>query len=159
MVQIAQNLSPIQGKIINSENRPATLLGEEREKRTPKEVTVVTYEELRKALNAVLGSKGMGRSEVKEVTEYLLGFFGYGTEVIDNVLQPEDRDVFYMLEEEGLLGTRQEEVLIARGKMWRIHYWVLKVDRMREALAEMKEQGEDYQALYDNISEEAWARH
>ncbi len=122
-------------------------------------MTVVTYEDLRDALRATLGPRGMGPEEVSQVAEYLLGFFGYGTEVIDNVLQPEDRDVFYMLEEEGLLSTRQEEVLVTRGKMWRIHYWVLRVDRMREALEALREPKDEYQDLYDSISEEMWARH
>jgi hypothetical protein len=122
-------------------------------------LTVITFQELRDALNAVLGPKGMGPEEAAQVAEYLLGFFGYGTEVIDNVLQPEDRDVFYMLEEEGLLGTRQEEVLVTRGKMWRIHYWVLRVDRMRKALQGVKKSEMDYQALYDNVAEEVWVRH
>lgn len=101
----------------------------------------------------------MGPRETSQVAEYLLGFFGYGTEVIDNVLQPEDRDVFYMLEEEGLLSTRQEEVMVTRGKLWRIHYWILRVDKMRQALVNVKEDGEDYQALYEGISEEVWTRH
>lgn len=101
----------------------------------------------------------MGPDEVSQVAEYLLGFFGFGTEVIDNVLQPEDRDVFYMLEEEGLLSTRQEEVMVTRGKMWRIHYWVLRVDRMQEALEALREPRDEYQDLYDSISEEIWARH
>lgn len=122
-------------------------------------MSVVTYEELREALRATLGSKGMGSEEVGQVAEYLLGFFGYGTEVIDNVLQPEDRDVFYMLEEAGLLSTRQEEVLVTRGKMWRIHYWILRVDRMQEALEAIREPKDEYQDLYDSISEEIWARH
>ncbi len=122
-------------------------------------MTVVTYEELRDSLNAILGPKGMGPRETSQVAEYLLGFFGYGTEVIDNVLQPEDRDVFYMLEEEGLLSTRQEEVMVTRGKLWRIHYWILRVDKMRQALVNVKEDGEDYQALYEGISEEVWTRH
>lgn len=122
-------------------------------------MTVITFQELRDALKAILGPKGMGSEEASEVAEYLLGFFGYGTEVIDNVLQPEDRDVFYMLEEEGLLSTRQEEVLVTRGKLWRIHYWVLRVDRMRRVLETSKSVGVDYQALYDNIAEEVWARH
>lgn len=110
-------------------------------------------------MQAILGPKGMGPEEAAEVAEYLLGFFGYGTEVIDNVLQPEDRDVFYMLEEEGLLSTRQEEVLVTRGKLWRIHYWVLRIDRMRRALEGTKKPEVDYQALYDNVAEEVWARH
>ncbi|MFQ5837765.1 MAG: DUF6015 family protein [Thermoplasmata archaeon] len=122
-------------------------------------MTVITYEEMRDALIAVLGPKGMGSEEVTQLAEYLLGFFGYGTEVIDNILQPEDRDVFYMLEEEGLLGTRQEEVLVARGKLWRIHYWVLKVEKVKRALEGAKRTGVDYQALYDNVAEEVWARH
>ncbi len=122
-------------------------------------MTVVTYEELRDSLNAILGPKGMGQRETSQVAEYLLGFFGFGTEVIDNVLQPEDRDVFYMLEEEGLLGTRQEEVMVTRGKLWRIHYWVLKVDKMRRALEGTEEEGDDLESLYENISEEVWSRH
>ncbi len=122
-------------------------------------MTVVTYEELRDTLDAVLGPKGMGKRETRQVAEYLLGFFGYGTEVIDNVLQPEDRDVFYMLEEEGLLGTRQEEVMVTRGKLWRIHYWVLRVDKMRKALQGVEEDGDDLQSLYESISEEVWTRH
>lgn len=123
-------------------------------------MTVVTYEELRDSLNAILGPKGMGQRETSQVAEYLLGFFGFSTEVIDNVLQPEDRDVFYMLEEEGLLGTRQEEVMVTRGKLWRIHYWVLKVDRMRKALeVAEEEEGDDLESLYESISEEVWSRH
>lgn len=122
-------------------------------------MTVVTYEELRDALDTLLGPQGMGPQETSQIAEYLLGFFGFGTEVIDNVLQPEDRDVFYMLEEEGLLGTRQEEVLVTRGKLWRIHYWILKVDRMRAALETRTDGRDDYQILYDGIAEEAWIRH
>ncbi len=145
--------------ILKDENSLVTILGGEQDNITPKKVSVVTFEELRNALTALLGPKGMGPKEVSEVAEYLLGFFGYGTEVIDNMLQPDDRDVFYMLEEEGLLSTRQEEVLVTRGRIWRIHYWVLKLDRMKRALEKITEGKEDYQALYDDISEEVWARH
>ncbi|MFQ6012252.1 MAG: DUF6015 family protein [Thermoplasmata archaeon] len=121
-------------------------------------MSVVTYREMREALVAVLGRKGMSPPEVGELAEYLLGFFGYGTEVVDNILRPEDRDVFYMLEEEGLLGTRQEEVLITPGKLWRLHYWILRVDRVREALRDGREEKEEYQALYDSVAEEVWVR-
>lgn len=96
---------------------------------------------------------------MSQVAEYLLGFFGFSTEVIDNVLEPEDRDVFYMLEEEGLLGTRQEEVMVTRGKMWRVHYWILKVDKMRKALGGLEEGREASENIYDSLSEEVWARH
>lgn len=121
-------------------------------------MSVLTYEELRDALRALLGQRGMPTEEVGKLAEYLLGFFGYGTEIVDNVLQSEDRDVFYMLEEEGLLSTRQEEVLLAPGKLWRLHYWVLRADRVRAALHVREEEGEGYEALYDSVPLEVWVR-
>ncbi len=121
-------------------------------------MSVVTFLEMRDALVALLGGRGMGPSEVGELAEYLLGFFGYGTEVVDNVLRPDDRDVFYMLEEEGLLGTRQEEVLVTPGKLWRLHYWILRVDRVKDALQEAQEEGEEYEALYKGMADDVWVR-
>jgi hypothetical protein len=121
-------------------------------------LSVVTFREMRETLVALLGRRGMGPSEVGELAEYLLGFFGYGTEVVDNVLRPADRDVFYMLEEEGLLGTRQEEVLVTPGKLWRLHYWILRVDRVKRALREAGDEGEEVEALYQGMADEVWVR-
>lgn len=121
-------------------------------------MSVITFQEMRDALVALLGRKGMGPDEVGELAEYLLGFFGYGTEVVDNILQPEDRDVFYMLEEEGLLSTRQEEVLVTPGKLWRLHYWILRVDRVKDALEDGHQETEGYEDLYDSIADEVWVR-
>ncbi|MDX1534723.1 MAG: DUF6015 family protein [Thermoplasmata archaeon] len=121
-------------------------------------LSVVTFSEMRDVLVALLGRRGMGPHEIAELAEYLLGFFGYGTEVVDNVLQPDDRDVFYMLEEEGLLGTRQEEVLVTPGKLWRLHYWILRVDRVKHALKEGQDEGKGYEALYEGMADEVWVR-
>lgn len=114
---------------------------------------------MREALKATLGKKGMGEEEIAALADYLISFFGYNEEVIDNHLDVQDRDVFYMLEEEGLLGTRQEEVHIKKGKLWRIHYWVLKTDKIKKLAAnkERKEE-EDYSSIYGKISEEIWTR-
>lgn len=121
-------------------------------------MSVVTFREMREVLVALLGRKGMGPNEVGELAEYLLGFFGYGTEIVDNILQPDDRDVFYMLEEEGLLGTRQEEVLVTPGKLWRLHYWILRVDRVKKALEAGGDETEEYEDLYEDIADEVWVR-
>ena len=121
-------------------------------------MSVVTFREMRETLVALLGRRAMGPNEVGELAEYLLGFFGYGTEVVDNVLRPDDRDVFYMLEEEGLLSTRQEEVLVTPGKLWRLHYWILRVDRVKHALQEAGDEAEDHEALYENMADEVWVR-
>ncbi len=120
---------------------------------------IVLMSEVVAALNATLGKRGMPDEEVRILADYILSFFGFQTEVIDNNLDAADRDVFYMLEEEGLLGTRQDEVLIKKGKTWRIHYWVLRVDRIK-ALAKGSgaHKAEDAFAVYEGVPDEIWAR-
>jgi len=113
------------------------------------------------ALKNTLGKKGMAEEDIRKLAEYLLSFFGYTDEVIDNCLTSEDRDVFYMLEEEGFLTTTQEEVHLRKGKLWRIHYWILKKDqilRMARSSEEPKKEKDDFSAVYEEISEEAWDR-
>ena len=125
-------------------------------------MTVVTMRQVELAIEKTVGKKkGMSEDEVKKLAEYLMSFFGYTDEVIDNRLTPADRDVFYTLEEEGLLTTTHEEVLLKKGKMWRIHYWILKKDQILR-LATMDEKDEEAAApvdIYDQISDEQWARH
>ena len=120
---------------------------------------IVLMSEVVAALRATLGKRGMPDEEVRILADYILSFFGFETEVIDNNLDVADRDVFYMLEEEGLLGTRQDEVLIKKGKTWRIHYWVLRVDRIK-ALARGvgARKSEDAFAVYEDVPDEIWAR-
>lgn len=120
---------------------------------------VVTLEELTEAMRKTLGKKGMSEKDIVALAEYLISFFGFAEEVVDNRLDVGDRDVFYMLEEEGLLTTRQEEIMIKRGKMWRIHYWVLRTEHIKKlAYSEESEEEIDHQLLYSNISEEVWSR-
>ena len=125
-------------------------------------MSVVTMQQVERALKKTVGRKGMSDSEVKNLAEYLMSFFGYTDEVIDNRLTAEDRDVFYMLEEEGLLTTTQEEVLLKKGKLWRIHYWILKKDQIIR-MAKMDEEGvsarDESASVYEQVSDEEWARH
>lgn len=119
-------------------------------------------EDVVSALQNTLGRKGMSEVDNGKLAEYLMSFFGYTDEVIDNRLRMEDRDVFYMLEEEGLLTTRQEEIHLTKGCLWRIHYWVLKKDQIlrmarREEVVQLK--NDDNSAVYDEISEEMWSSH
>lgn len=125
-------------------------------------MTVVTMQQVEKALKRTVGKKGMSDGEVKNLADYLMSFFGYTDEVIDNRLTSEDRDVFYMLEEEGLLTSTQEEVLLKKGKLWRIHYWILKKDQIirlaqvEDGEIEPKDEAAD---VYDQVSDEEWSRH
>src|SRR3989475_5494975 len=86
---------------------------------------VVTMSEMIAALRATVGKRGMSEDDLRALADYLMSFFGFETEAIDNNLDVADRDVFYMLEEEGLLTTRQEEVMIKKGKLWRSHDCIL----------------------------------
>ena len=120
---------------------------------------VVTMSEVVVALRATVGRHGMPIEDVRTLAEYLLSFFGFETEVIDNNLDVADRDVFYMLEEEGLLTTRQEEVHIKKGKLWRIHYWILRVDRIKDlAKNGSSRRADDAFAIYKEIPDDIWTR-
>src|SRR5881296_1572040 len=63
---------------------------------------VVTMSEMVAALRATVGKRGMPEEDLRALADYLMSFFGFETEAIDNNLDVADRDVFYMLEEEGL---------------------------------------------------------
>ncbi len=126
-------------------------------------MSVVTMRQVELALKRTVGKKSeMSDTELKKLAEYVMSFFGYTDEVIDNRLTPGDRDVFYMLEEEGLVTTTHEEVLLKKGKLWRIHYWILKKDQIIR-LAGMDEKEvpkmENVVDVYEEISDEQWARH
>ena len=118
-------------------------------------------EELILALKNTLGKKGMHESDLERLADYIMSFFGYNDSVIDNRLTSEDRDVFYMLEEEGFVTTTEEDVHIKKGKMWRIHYWILKRDQILRLAAipqESKTEVDEMAAVYENISNDVWAR-
>jgi hypothetical protein len=122
-------------------------------------MALVTLNELRKALKKTMGQKGMEEEDISKLADYLLSVFGYSEEVVDNRLTMEERDVFYMLEEEGLLTTRQEEVHLKKGKLWRIHYWILKTDYIKKlSSAEKQQNGVDYKDVYNKVSEDIWSR-
>jgi hypothetical protein len=126
-------------------------------------MSVVTMQQVELALAKTVGKKSeMSAEEVHRLAEYVMSFFGYTDEVIDNRLTPEDRDVFYMLEEEGLVTTTHEEVLLKKGKLWRIHYWILKKDQIARLASRSEEavKSQDITSdVYDELSDEQWARH
>ena len=120
---------------------------------------VVTMSETVAALRATVGKRGMSEDDLRALADYLMSFFGFETEAIDNNLDVADRDVFYMLEEEGLLTTRQEEVMIKKGKIWRIHCWILRAERIK-ALAKprgVKPEASAF-AVYDDLPDDIWNR-
>jgi hypothetical protein len=93
----------------------------------------ITEVELTRALERTLVAKGkMPLAEAKSTARMVLGYFGAEDSVLDNKLSSEDRDRFYLLEEEGLLTSEEEDATVSRGKTWRIHYWLLKKGKIRD---------------------------
>lgn len=117
----------------------------------------LTIQELIRALKHTDTYSSMSDEELTDLAFYIMGFFGFRERVIDNVLSPHDREIFFSLEEEGLITSVQENSSIPSGKAWRIHYWRLKTRKIRE-LANRLEEPEEEKNIYDTIPDEAWTR-
>ena len=118
----------------------------------------VSKDVLARALRNTLGMKGLPEEAINGLAEYLLEFFGFNEVISDAILNASDRDIFYMLEDEGILSTDMDEVPVKHGKRWQIHYWRLRVDTI-VALAEMEAEEEneaEEQNIYDN--DDVWER-
>ena len=86
-------------------------------------MSIITLSILSKA---IVNRIGIGIEEAKRDAGFILDIFGFQDRVIDNLLDPEDRQLFYILEEEGMLTTAREETTLYDGREWRTHYWILK---------------------------------
>jgi len=58
----------------------------------------LTVDDLTRAIKNSIDRTGMKEEEARAMAQHVLNFFGYSERIIDNVLEPEDRDAFYMLE-------------------------------------------------------------
>ena len=127
------------------------------------DMNILTVEHLSQAIINCMGEYNMSKEEAEDMAQHVLNFFGYSDRIIDNVLQPDDRDLFYMMEDNGLMVTAREETTLFDGRDWRIHYWLFKRDKVFE-LADpnhkrnRKPEDDPVLKLYDNIPEDAWVR-
>jgi len=123
---------------------------------------LLTVEGLTKAIKNSIDRKGMEETAARDMAKLIMNFFGYSDRIIDNVLEPEDRDAFYMLEDAGLLTTEREETTLYDGREWRIHYWLFRMDRI-SVLVESEKEKEvcalpAEASVYQEIPEELWTR-
>src|SRR2546428_616483 len=112
-----------------------------------------------RAIKNSIDRTGMKEEEARAMAQHVLNFFGYSERIIDNVLEPEDRDAFYMLEDSGILTTEREETTLYDGREWRIHYWMFRKERIAELVEaqKAKEEAEKMRAVYDDVPEDFWA--
>ena len=120
--------------------------------------SALTVEDLTRAIKNSIDRTGMKEEEARAMAQHVLNFFGYSERIIDNVLEPEDRDAFYMLEDSGILTTEREETTLYDGREWRIHYWMFRKERIAELVEAQKAKEEAARAgsVYDEMPEDTW---
>lgn len=127
-------------------------------------MNIITLDVLSKA---IANRTGIDIKEARKNAGFVLDVFGYYDRVIDNVLDYEDRQLFYILEEEGMLATDQEDVILDDGREWRTHYWILRKNTilkyakdknsiMRNVISDKHVLDISAVDIYDSLTEEAW---
>ena len=123
-------------------------------------VSTLTVDDLTRAIRNSIDREGMKDEEARSMAQHVLNFFGYSERIIDNILEPEDRDAFYMLEDSGLLTTEREETTLYDGREWRIHYWLFRKDKILELVKAAREKErvtmDDPGVVYQDVSDDIW---
>ena len=117
---------------------------------------------------AIENRMGINKDEARRVAGFIMDLFGYDDRIIDNILEPEDRQLFYILEAEGMLTAEREETTLYDGRAWLTHYWQLKkntilryakIDTRRDRnMLSIKKQIKETSVrnIYSVLSEEVW---
>lgn len=111
----------------------------------------MTVDRLKKAIARKLD---LDEPEAEELAERVLSYFGFTNVIIDNVLSPEDRRLFYRLNDVGLLHTYAERYVLPNGRTWRIFYWEISANEIARTLRK-KEDTE--KTTYSSLPAEYWA--
>lgn len=121
--------------------------------------TTLTVEDLTTAIKNGIDRDGMPDEQARSMAQHVLNFFGYSERIIDNILEPEDRDAFYQLEDTGILTTEREETTLYDGREWRIHYWLFRKERIFQLINAKNIMGaiaDDSLACYEDLN--CWQR-
>ncbi len=97
----------------------------------------------------------------ESIAEHALGFFGFSNRIIDNALEPTDRNLFYQLQDYDLLTTESEETTLWDGREWRIHYWKFKANaeelaRLAAVEDKSEEEEDPYAGIYEDVPVSLW---
>jgi hypothetical protein len=92
------------------------------------------------------------------MADHILGFFGYQDRIIDNVLSPEDRNLFYMLNDYELIRSESEETDLWDGRAWRIHFWKMDPNKIYKLNGNNSEETKLSKSniIYEEIPDNIW---
>ncbi|HEX9709911.1 MAG TPA: DUF6015 family protein [Candidatus Thermoplasmatota archaeon] len=122
---------------------------------------ILTVEDLTQAILNSIDREDMESDAARQMANHVLNFFGFNDTIIDNILEPEDRDAFYMLEDLGLLQTEREETTLYDGREWRIHYWMFRKDKIYDLVSDEDGEGGDggdVADVYAEVPDDIWSR-
>jgi len=113
-----------------------------------------------KELIAALENRiGLKHEVALDVARRVLNYFGFGDMIIDNMLNQEDRRLFYFLQDSGFMGTDWDETFLLNGRSWRIFYWRLNMFAIRKySEAEEEKPREEIIEIYESLPDQAWIR-
>lgn len=123
----------------------------------------------RKDLSLVFEKKlNLPQKKAEDYASIVTDYFGFDDCIIDNLLDQNDRQIFYMLQEKGILTTAKMETALYDGRPWRIYYWHLNRRMIFMYLQEI-DQGvpiipngkdipkrSDHETIYNSLSDELW---
>jgi hypothetical protein len=108
---------------------------------------------------------GLRKQRAKEIATFIMDIFGYERRIIDNVLTSDERQIFYMLEREGILNTCREQTRLYDGRAWMTHYWELNASDIiqystkstpQKIKKTLQEKVSSQTNIYNTLSEEKW---
>lgn len=129
-------------------------------------VNIITLNVMSKA---IANRTGIKEEKAKRIAGFIMDLFGYDNRIIDNILKPEDRQLLYMLEAEGLFTTGREEEKLYDGREWLTHYWELRKStiikyaengiKKDKSILSSKTKTDDTtkRNIYNMLSDDVWA--
>ena len=120
---------------------------------------LINYKTLADAIVRLVGMAPEEFPAAESMADHLLGFFGYQDRVIDNMLEPTDRNLFYQFQDWGLLNSESEETTLWDGREWRIHYWKIRTERVVDTSFFDKEESDvdpEVVNIYESLSPADW---
>ena len=128
-------------------------------------MSIITLNIMAKAIQNRIG---INKRKAEQIASFIMDLFGFDNRIIDNILNPEDRQLLYMLEAEGLLSTGREEEKLHDGREWLTHYWELKKNIIlkyaennikkdeRIISNRLRNRNKKNNDIYSNIPDEMW---
>lgn len=116
---------------------------------------VITHETLAQAIKNRLE---VTADVADDIAFRVLNYFGFEDEIIDNVLDHDDRRMFYLLQDMQMLTTHWEEAVLPTGRVWRVFYWGLNTERIGQFSRSPSQEGRIQLGIYETLPEDVWSR-